>query len=452
MPKDKTNLLIIGAGRGGKLLIELFYNSATVNILGVVDIKTDAPGMLLARTLGIPTATDYREFLYDKSLDEIVNVTASEAVQEELLSQKPAHVEVIGGHSARLIWDLIEERKNIEDALSWELKVNAAIAELSSAILVEQSFSIDDISHIVSEHARHLTGSIFGYVGYIEPNAGYFVSTTMTREIWDKCDVKDKSIVFEKFSGLWGWVLDNKKALLTNNPAEDPRSTGIPSGHIPIKRFLSAPAMIGDSLVGQIALANSNRDYTDRDLQLITRFASLYAIAIQRKWAEEKLYYLSMHDSLTGLYNRSYFEQEMSRIEDGRSQSAGIVVCDIDGLKHVNDTQGHQAGDKILQASAQVIKESFRRADVVARIGGDEFAVIIPNADYNSVKSACSRTREAISEYNLAHPDLPLSISIGYAVSEKMPFNMQELFKEADNNMYKDKAFRKGSTIMKENS
>ena len=442
MPKDKTNILIIGAGKGGKLLIEMFYNSATVNILGVVDTKKDAPGIQLARSLGIPTDTDYRGFLNDKGLDEIINVTASEALQEELLSQKPPHVEVIGGHSARLIWELVEERKKIENALSWELKVSAAIAELSSAILVEQSFSIDDISHIVLEHACRLTRSIYGYVGYIDPDTKSLVSPTLTRDIWEKCHVPDKSIIFEKYSGLWGWVLENRTPLLTNRPSEDPRSKGVPSGHIPIERFLSAPAMIGENLVGQIALANSSRDYTDRDLRLIVRLASIYAIAIQRKWAEEKLYYLSMHDSLTELYNRSYFEQEMSRIEEGRSQTAAIVVCDIDGLKQINDTLGHQAGDEILKTSAHVIKESFRRADVVARIGGDEFAIIIPDATVDSVKSACSRTREAISEYNSTHPDLPLSISIGYAVSGKIPFKMYELFKEADNNMYQDKVLR----------
>jgi diguanylate cyclase (GGDEF)-like protein len=442
MPAGKTNILIVGAGKGGKLLIELFYNSETVNIQGVIDINTDAPGMRLAREIGIPTATNYREFLDNKELDEIINVTASELVQEDLLKRKPFHVEVIGGHSAKLIWELIEERRRIESILSWELKVNAAIAELSSAILVEQSFSIDDISHVVSEHARRLTESTFGYVGYIDPHTRCFVSTTLTRDIWEKCHVTDKRIIFEKFSGLWGWVLDNKAPLLTNSPSEDPRSTGIPDGHIPIERFLSAPALIGENLVGQIALANSKRDYTDRDLQLITRFASIYAIAVQRKWSEEKLFYLSMHDALTELYNRSYFEQEMRRVEESRYRSAGIVVCDIDGLKHINDTLGHPAGDEILKASARVIKDSFRRSDVVARIGGDEFAVIIPNADLDSVGKACLRTKDAVSEYNTHHPDLPLSISIGYAVSEKTPFKIYELFKEADNKMYQDKIRR----------
>lgn len=443
MPESKTNILIVGAGKGGKLLIELFYNSGTVNIQGVVDINRGAPGIQLARELGIPTATSYREFLDNKELDEIINVTASKSVQEDLLSRKPLHVEVIGGHSAKLIWDLIEERRRLEDALSWELRVNAAIAELSSAILVEQSFSINDISHLVLEHARRLTRSVFGYVGYIDPDTRCLVSTTLTRDIWEKCHISNKRIVFEKFSGLWGWVLDNKKPLLTNKPSEDPRSTGIPEGHIPVEKFLSAPALIGENLVGQIALANSKQDYTDRDLQLIIRLASIYAIAVQRKWSEEKLFYLSMHDALTELYNRSYFEQEMRRIEEGRYQSAGIVVCDIDGLKRINDTLGHQAGDEILRASAKVIKESFRRSDVVARIGGDEFAVIIPNADLDSVSSACLRTRDAVSEYNTNHPYLPLSISIGYAVSEKTLFKMYELFKEADNKMYQDKVLRR---------
>ncbi|MFH1538276.1 MAG: GAF domain-containing sensor histidine kinase [bacterium] len=76
---------------------------------------------------------------------------------------------------------------------------------------------------------------------------------------------------------------------MTNTPSTDPRSTGIPEGHIPISRFLSAPAMIGDTLVGQISLANSDRDYSDRDLDVIERIAVIYALAVRRKQVEEEL-------------------------------------------------------------------------------------------------------------------------------------------------------------------
>ncbi len=179
------------------------------------------------------------------------------------------------------------ERKQIEEALSWESRVNVSIAELSRALIM--SASIDDISFLVLEHARRLTGSTFGYIGYIDTQTGYLVSPTITRDIWDICQVEDKDVVFKEFNGLWGWVLENRKPLLTNTPAEDPRSSGIPQGHIPIRRFLSAPALIGETLVGQVALANSDSEYTEKDLVLVERLASLYALAIQRKQAEEQI-------------------------------------------------------------------------------------------------------------------------------------------------------------------
>ena len=181
----------------------------------------------------------------------------------------------------------IQERKEAEEALAWEASINAAIAELSSALILPKT--IEDISWMVLEHAKHFTRSDFGYVGFIEPDTGYLVSVTMTRDIWDTCHVPDKEIIFKKFSGLWGWVLENCKPLLTNSPTQEPMSAGTPPGHIPISRFISVPAMLGDRLVGQIALANSERDYTEDDLTLMQRLATLYAIAIQRNQAEEEL-------------------------------------------------------------------------------------------------------------------------------------------------------------------
>jgi diguanylate cyclase (GGDEF)-like protein len=186
--------------------------------------------------------------------------------------------------------------------------------------------------------------------------------------------------------------------------------------------FLWAKAsVLFDSRGDRVGAIESIRDITDR------------------KQMEERLKYLSLHDSLTGLYNRAYFEQEMRRLETGRRVPVGLIVCDVDGLKLVNDSLGHTTGDALLVAAAGVLKESFRAEDVVARVGGDEFAVLLPGCDGAAVEASCRRIREAVARYNRENPDLPLSVSTGAAVSSEGPINMDDLFREADSAMYREK-------------
>ncbi|HAG11440.1 MAG TPA: hypothetical protein DCK76_08700, partial [Desulfotomaculum sp.] len=165
----------------------------------------------------------------------------------------------------------------------------------------------------------------------------------------------------------------------------------------------------------------------------------------QRKKAEEHLTYISMHDSLTGLYNRAYFEEEMRRLGEGRHSSVGMIICDVDGLKLINDTFGHSTGDGLLVAAARVIKNPFRSGDMVSRIGGDEFAVLLPGCERQQVENACHRITFNVKKYNEKHPGLPLSISMGFAVRKGKSVNMLDLFKEADNNMSREKLHRSRS-------
>jgi len=158
-----------------------------------------------------------------------------------------------------------------------------------------------------------------------------------------------------------------------------------------------------------------------------------------RKQMEEWLRYLNMHDKPTGLYNRNYFEEEMQRLQSGRFDPVGIVVSDIDGLKLVNDSLGHDAGDRLLAAAARILMKCFRDSDVVARIGGDEFAVLLPNCSPEVVENACQRIKETLVEYRQSHPPIPISLSVGWAVKMNASKSMWEVFKEADNHMYAEK-------------
>jgi len=176
----------------------------------------------------------------------------------------------------------------------------------------------------------------------------------------------------------------------------------------------------------------------DSEGNLIGAIESIRDIT-ERKRTEEQLKYLSLHDPLTGLYNRTFFEDSMRRAGDGRFSPVGIIVCDLDGLKFINDTLGHDAGDSLLENAAAVIEGSFRQSDIVSRIGGDEFAILLIHSDEKTVEEACNRLRHAIDRYNEARPEIPLSISMGFAVSTQSDHGINELFKEADNNMYREK-------------
>ena len=159
----------------------------------------------------------------------------------------------------------------------------------------------------------------------------------------------------------------------------------------------------------------------------------------ERKQMEKRLEEMSLYDSLTGLYNRNFFETEMERFSHGRHSPVGIVVCDLDGLKFVNDTLGHRNGDDLLANASRILKKSFRSSDIVSRIGGDEFAILLPKTQKQHVTMLIQRLRKEVTAYNAGKPKIPVYLSIGYAVSDQEAPNMQHLFREADNRMYREK-------------
>ena len=158
----------------------------------------------------------------------------------------------------------------------------------------------------------------------------------------------------------------------------------------------------------------------------------------ERKRAEEELRHLSTHDALTGLYNHSFFFEEMTRLERGRKFPVSIVMADVDHLKETNDQEGHAAGDTLLKRVAQVLTAAFRGEDVIARIGGDEFAILLPSTDDASAQVSLQRVRHAIQENNAAHVEPALRLSLGVSTANE-PAPLSVVLKKADVDMYRDK-------------
>lgn len=170
----------------------------------------------------------------------------------------------------------------------------------------------------------------------------------------------------------------------------------------------------------------------------------VYNLTIQNQ-LKEQLQYLSTHDALTGSYNRTWFEYEYFRTEAGFQPPVGLIMCDVDGLKMINDTMGHKTGDLALIATVKILKECIPESGMIVRVGGDEFVVLLPNSSVKSIRAICKLINRKISKYSEINSEIPLSVSLGFSVSDSSSFNIAGLFQEADNNMYKEKLHHKKS-------
>jgi len=183
----------------------------------------------------------------------------------------------------------------------------------------------------------------------------------------------------------------------------------------------------------------------ERTADLALANEELKAEVAERKAAEEKMRYLSMHDTLTGLYNRTFFEEEMRRLEE-KFVNMGLIMCDVDGLKLINDSMGHDKGDSLLISTANLIKSCFSSSEVVARVGGDEFAILLPEASQQILEYNYEKLQEQALSLNKSSHEFPLSLSIGFAFRTDTNTSLNNLYIEADNNMYREKLYRSQST------
>lgn len=157
----------------------------------------------------------------------------------------------------------------------------------------------------------------------------------------------------------------------------------------------------------------------------------------ERLKAEEQIRYLSYHDKLTALYNRAHVEAVLPDLEKSEALPMSIIMVDMNGLKLANDVFGHQQGDLLLVALAKVLKQSCRPKDIVARWGGDEFLLILPQTDQESCRRVCEQIQNACQD--VAGTAIPLSAAIGAATKELGIIRLAELFNVAENRMYSDK-------------
>src|SRR5215207_6855557 len=237
----------------------------------------------------------------------------------------------------------------------------------------------------------------------------------MARDTWADEIMNDRPVIGQ---GITGWAVEHREPLLVNQAHLDPRVQVVP-GTPPDEpeALITIPLVARDAIQGALNIYRLGEEahFTAEDFELAQRFGDVAALALDNAQIRETLELQAQTDSLTGLYNHRYFHERL-RSELTRStrshDSIAVLMLDIDDFKRVNDVYGHGAGDQVLVALADILRQTVRGSDVVCRLGGEEFGVIMASCDAGDAMGLARRLLESAQEHDFAPADT-LTLSIG---------------------------------------
>ncbi len=337
----------------------------------------------------------------------------------------------------------VENIKSLtKEELVKELQVlsteHTALLKSARAILDNQDFKTSALE--LFNFCKDVTGATSGYVALLTPD-GAENEVLFLDSGGRACNVNENLPM--PIRGLRETAYRTLKGVFDNSFADSKWTKYMPEGHMRLDNVLFAPLVIEQHAVGLIGLANKAGGFTQRDVDFVAAISDIAAVALRNSRNLETLRYLSFHDQLTGLYNRHYFVNEIKRLESSREYPITIISADLDNLKEINDTRGHAQGDKYLQTCATLFQETLRGYDLLARVGGDEFTLVLNRTDRETGESIMERINSNIEKYNQTHTAMPLSISMGLAVSENPDLALEETFRKSDVLMYEEKLKRR---------
>lgn len=225
--------------------------------------------------------------------------------------------------SFAVVKDISEKKRYDEELKEYSLRLKAMVEERTKELRVLNKAALallrihDPLEryNFLLKYAREISGSKYGFIGYIDKKTGYLVVPTITKDIWGECQIENKDIVFKEFRGLWGWALTHKETVLCNDIKNDPRSVPLSPGHIELKNFLGLPCIVDNSVVGMLGLANKEGAYAPEDAELMKRFSRLVTLAIQNHYVE--------------LERKKSEERMASLYRLGRSLSSTLSLNDV---------------------------------------------------------------------------------------------------------------------------
>lgn len=375
------------------------------------------------------------------------------------------------GTERRIVGTLLDitERKREEAMRNRQRQLLDVLNRAQASFLL--THNMHDACEGLFEPLLRLTDSQFGFIGVTREDANgatYLMLPTVSNLSWNDATERlyesrmassGTGLEFHDLNNLFGHVVTHDTVVLTNDPASHTASQGLPAGHPPLESFLGIPIRFNGRVTGMIGLGNSADGY-DHDIveilePLVTTLGALIharELETARERAEAELQRMAATDALTGLPNRRSLMEAVrgAVLRSQRSQRPlAMAVMDLDHFKCVNDTYGHAAGDAVLRHLAQVAQSEVRDIDTVARLGGEEFALLMPDTPLEFACEVVDRLRERLAHSPTEHEGVAITVTLSAGVSDWQAGDTPDtLIARADSALYQAKAAGRNCVAM----
>jgi diguanylate cyclase (GGDEF)-like protein len=337
-----------------------------------------------------------------------------------------------GEHPAAQNLELVESYRRLADVF------HEVLAETSLDALLER------IADTLADLVPHGSMTI-----YEADESQGILNPVLAREDWAE-QVLRKRVHFDE--GITGWAARRREPVLVNQAHLDPRVKTIPGTPVEPEALISIPLVARSRIKGVFNLYRAGADvgFTDDEFELARRFADAAALAIDNAQIRARLEHQAQTDSLTGLVNhRSFHERLLAALQETSRthEPVAVLMLDIDDFKHVNDVHGHGTGDELLQHFADALRGAVRPEDIVCRLGGEEFGVIMASCEAPDATRVAERIVERLGEL-----DMPavgkVTVSVGLALGPEHAMNPRELAACAEAAMMTAKAQGKNRVVL----
>ena len=433
-----------------------YINQATEKLFGynLDELKNKTPDIFNVE----PSADKIQQELYDK-------ISAGETYNGEYLNKRKDgstfvcefKITPIKNNQGEIyaysgIQRDITEKKKQRKKLNFQLQFQKTLAEISRLLFEVNSANID----------RKLNKALKKIAKFFNVDRSFIFQLSQTEKLMyyshDWCaenikSIKDdiKSMPVDNYP-WWMKKISNDEIINIEDLSEMPAHAEAEKGFLKtygIDSLIVIPMVIDNNLFGCFSFDYKIKKikFSKENIRSLKIFTDVIKNAFAKHLNNQRIIELSFNDSLTGLYNRRFFEAELERLDTKRQLPISFIMADINGLKLINDSLGHEKGDQLLIKSAELLKEETRNEDIIARYGGDEFVILLTKTKNEIAQKIIDRIKAKTKE--TADDELTVSIALGTASKTKSSQNINSVLKKADDNMYQNKLLESRSTKSK---